>query len=159
MLLAIIGFTMMTLLVSALITVKIYKRDDSEGALIASGLVIALSAVVLIFTSITWIGMLASYNNIAYNEQRIAMLEEHNQIIEAKIRLVVKDYLEHEEEVYDFDNTSLLVLLIKLPELKSDALVKQELDLYVANSDEIKTLKLQSIDRGIIAWWLWFGVF
>lgn len=157
MLLAIIGFAMMALLVSTLVTVRVYKQDDSEGALIASGLVIAFSVVVLIFTSITWIGMFASYNNIAYNKQRIAMLEEHNQIIEAKIRLVVKDYLEHEEEVYDFDNTSLTVLLIKLPELKSNALVKQELDLYVANSDEIKTLKLQSIDRGIIAWWLWFG--
>ena len=111
------------------------------------------SGIIAIFLIIT----LVIYIGYTYNEERIEMLEQHNQEIETRIRVVVENYLEHEGNIYDFENEDITMLFVLVPQLSSNVVVQREMELYISNSEEIKSLKLGTIDRKVLAWWLWFG--
>jgi hypothetical protein len=48
------------------------------------------------------------------------------------------------------------VLVERYPELKSNELVKQQLDLYIENNQEIKELKLEKLNKYKYELWLFF---
>ena len=50
-----------------------------------------------------------------------------------------------------------MTLINLYPELKSDALVKQQIDTYISNNNQIKTLKNDYINANSGRWWLYFG--
>jgi hypothetical protein len=44
------------------------------------------------------------------------------------------------------------------PELKSDTLVQNQMNIYVANNQKIKDLKEQQINYEVSKWWLYFNL-
>ena len=108
-------------------------------------------------TLIVFVALLSSYTSISYNEARIEILEENNAQIETRIEAAVNKYLEHEQEIIDLEKIDAMFLVMQIPELKADKLIKQEIDLYLENNSEIRKLKLDRVERSMIAWWLWFG--
>ena len=92
-------------------------------------------------------------------DDKIAMYQEENATIEKDIDRIVEQYLEHEHNTFADLKTdeSSITLVTLFPELKSDALVQQQLKIYVANNAEIKLLKEKKIDLVQLRWLLYFG--
>lgn len=90
---------------------------------------------------------------------QIAMYEEENALIEEKVSNTVTKYMEYEKsiviEVSPDDDAFSLVSLY--PELSSDTLVSNEIELYVNNNEKIKELKSEALNISNYKFWLYFG--
>lgn len=67
--------------------------------------------------------------------------------------------MKHEQDTFTElkTDTSYITLVTLYPELKSDELIKSEINLYEKNNKKIIALKEQKIDKTIYKWWLYFG--
>lgn len=91
-------------------------------------------------------------------DDKIALYEEQNTAIETQIAEVVKQYQKYETDIFtEVAPESAITLVAMYPELKSDALVESQIDLYVANNEKITELREQKINGSIQRWWLYFG--
>ncbi len=92
-------------------------------------------------------------------DQKIEMYQEENAKIEKDIDKIVKEYLEHEHDTFEDLKTeeSAITLVTLFPELKSDTLVQQQLEIYVHNNAQIKYLKEEKIEIAKDKWLLYFG--
>lgn len=92
-------------------------------------------------------------------DSKIEMYQEENANIEQDIDKIVKEYCEHEHDTFADLKTeeSSITLVTLFPELKSDTLVQQQLEIYVANNAKIKQLREEKIDIAKIKWILYFG--
>lgn len=92
-------------------------------------------------------------------DEKIAMYETENKSIESSISTIVENYQDYEKDVFaNAKNESIVVVATQLyPELKSNELVKKQLDIYVANNKKIKQLKNKKLDYKVSKWLLYFG--
>ena len=92
-------------------------------------------------------------------DEEIKMYQEENANIEQDIDRIVKEYLKHEHDTYADLKTeeSSITLVTLFPDLKSDNLVQQQLEIYVKNNETIKYLKEEKIDISKKKWILYFG--
>ena len=90
-------------------------------------------------------------------ERRDLYNKAHN--IEQDIDKIVQEYLEHEHDTFADLKTeeSSITLVTLFPELKSDTLVQQQLEIYVSNNATIKALREEKIELSKIRWILYFG--
>lgn len=91
-------------------------------------------------------------------DDKIAMYTEENAVIEQQIAECVERYQEYEQGVFAEVSPSDAVAVVTLyPDLKSDGLVQAQIETYVENNDQIKSLKEKKIDSSVRKWWLYFG--
>lgn len=92
-------------------------------------------------------------------DRKIEMYQEENANIEQDIDTIVKEYVEHEHDTFADLKTeeSSITLVTLFPELKSDTLVQQQLEIYVDNNAKLKALKEEKIDVVKRKWLLYFG--
>lgn len=143
--------------ISILLTVigcALLNADCEEvGAPIAT---IGVISLIISIIATIYFGVNVKSNDVI--DDKIAMYQEENTKIEEQIAIVVSDYMEHESKVFDNAKVSSPIILAQLyPELKSDELVKSQIDIYVANNEKIKDLKLKKINDSVYRWWLYFG--
>lgn len=135
---------------------RVPKYGDDIGWLLGaffSGMtVLAVLVAVAILTS-----QVATQGSII--DAKLAMCQEENQKIEAAIDTVIREYLDHEEKVYKKSESedSIVTITIAYPELASSELVKDQIQLYRANKEEIMRLKNQKINLSEKRFWLYFG--
>lgn len=95
-------------------------------------------------------------------DNKIEVLQQENAIIEQRVAETVKQYQDYETGIFT-DATQdvgsdIVVLVERYPELKSNELVKQQLDLYIKNNQEIKKLKLDKFNKYKYELWLFFDL-
>lgn len=91
-------------------------------------------------------------------DEKIEMYSQENAEIEADIDALVAKYMEYESSTLaDLRGDSAITLVSLYPELKSDELVKAQIELYLANNKKIKDLKEDKLDIRVAKWWLYFG--
>lgn len=92
-------------------------------------------------------------------DDKIAMYQEENATIEQDIDRIVKEYLKHEHDTFTNlkAEESSITLVTLFPELKSDTLIQQQLEIYVANNARIRSLREEKIDIAKKKWMLYFG--
>lgn len=91
-------------------------------------------------------------------EQKIALYEEENAVIESQIATIVESYMDYEKTTFkDCSAESMITLVDLYPELKADTLVSKQIEVYLKNNDKIKDLKESLINRPVYRWWLYFG--
>jgi hypothetical protein len=90
-------------------------------------------------------------------DEKIGMYQQENTVIEEQIQSAVTSYMSFEEKTFTDVVKSPIVLATMFPELKSDTLVAKQIEVYIANNDKIKELKLEKIDYNVKRWWLYFG--
>ena len=92
-------------------------------------------------------------------EEKIAIYKEENTNIENQIAAIVENYKNYEvgtlKDLKISDSPA--VVLSMYPELKSDALIVKQIEVYIENNNAIKELRAQKADYRIYAWWLYFG--
>lgn len=129
--------------------------EDSEvvapmlGGIGALGFVICLVATVWLCIDVSELKVI---------DEKIAMYEEENQKIETQIAETVQEYQQYESGVISKVAPESVVTLVALyPDLKADTLVKEQIEVYLANNEKIKSLKEQDITGNVKRWWLYFG--
>ena len=107
------------------------------------------------------IGMLvvgALYIDSCRAEDKIAMYQEENKKIEEKLEVTVKQYMDFEKDTYKELKVDSYINLVSLyPDLKSDKLIKEQIETYQYNSRKIIELKEDKINRKTYKWLLNFG--
>ena len=128
--------------------------DDDDIALT----VIILTVLLVLGFLIAGIVIGVEAQKLNYIDDKIEYLSEENAQIDEEILMIVSSYQEHEKEFYEtFKNTSTTTLVNLYPEIKSNDLVTKQIDIYLANKQEIKDLELRKIEGGVIRWWAFFG--
>nr|DAE57743.1 MAG TPA: hypothetical protein [Caudoviricetes sp.] len=91
-------------------------------------------------------------------DEKIAMYKKENTKIEAQMDMLVSQYMKFETDTYgELKNESSITLVSLYPDLKSDELVKKQIDVYESNNKEIRKMKERKIDLKVLKWWLYFG--
>ena len=126
----------------------------------AGGIIIGCMAEVIIVIAV--IVQVCGISQLKVADQKISMYEEENAKIEQDITTIVKDYMNYEKDTYkvaseQIENSSLLVLTELYPDLKSNELVKKQIEIYTENNNKIKQLKEEKINNQTCKWWLYFG--
>ena len=92
-------------------------------------------------------------------DHKIEMYQEENTKIEQEVDNLVKEYIDHEHDTFAElkEEKNAITLVTLFTELKSDSLVKQQIEIYVKNNTKIKKLKEEKIDISLAKWKLYFG--
>lgn len=91
-------------------------------------------------------------------DKKIELYQNQNRDIEEKIEITVKQYMNFEIDTYkEFKTDSYINLVNLFPDLKSDKLVQQQIELYTNNNNTITQLKEEKINETIYRWWIYFG--
>lgn len=155
MLLVILGISILLVVLGIILICKDYS-DTQWGIGMTLIFIFGVSALV----SIVCVGICAhdASQSIVIDE-KIAMYQEENKSIESSISTIVENYQDYEKDVFaNAKNESIVVVATQLyPELKSNELVKKQLDIYVANNKKIKQLKNKKLDYKVSKWLLYFG--
>ena len=90
---------------------------------------------------------------------KLQMHEEENTKIELAIKTEVQTYMQHEHDTYVQigDDEDVEILIIRYPELHSNELVQQQLQILKENNQIIRQLKTEKIDLIKVRWWVYFG--
>lgn len=117
-----------------------------------------IGAVVSIFSIIVVVLLVGCVIDRVNIDKKISLYEEENTKIEQQIADVVNQYQEHESGIFkDVTPEGAMTLVALYPELKSDALVQSQIDVYVENNKAIKELKSMTVNASFYRWWLYFG--
>ena len=86
------------------------------------------------------------YETTTLADQKIQLYTEQNKDIENKVTVVVDKYLVHEKDIYaELKPKTKITLASTYPELQSNKLVQQQIQLYNENNKKITNCKLQKI--------------
>lgn len=117
-----------------------------------------IGAIGFIVALLFLIGLCINVSELKVIDDKIAMYQEENAKIEAQISEAVKQYQQYEHDIFtEVTPDSAMTLVALYPELKADALVQKQIEVYIANNEKIKELKENKINGSVYRWWLYFG--
>ena len=139
--------------VGAWLTAKLDYDSEWFGMLLSVLAVLAFIACIISIFVLSF-----KLSELRVIDDKIAMYEEENTKIETQIADTVKQYQEYESGIFtEIAPDSAVTLVALYPELKSDTLVQKQLEVYMANNEEIKSLKETRINGSVYKWWIYFG--
>lgn len=152
---------MLLLIFTVIIIASIlYYRHEKHKNNSSSDLdVLGVVLILVNFIPLAVLGLLLS--NLYEDQgvgQKIKMYETQNQQLERKIDVTVKSYMNHEKDTYkEFKAGDGMALITTYPELRSNELVKEQMNTYQSNNRKIAKLKEKEIDCNVTKWWVYFG--
>lgn len=150
----IIIFVVISLLILIASSIACAISDDYDIWLwgIGAGVLLTIISIFMLFYFINQV------KELDIIDKKIEMYQEENTKIENDIDTLVKQYMEHEKSTFkDVKTESSMTLINLYPDLKSNELVQQQLNIYVENNNKIKELKNNKLDYQLSKWWLYFG--
>lgn len=131
--------------------------DKCDNDIVVCGLTIT-GSVVGVVAVIAAIIMLCCAIDGSVIDEKISLYEETNSQIETHINNIVADYKSYENDTYEkFDGSNGTEIVNLYPELKTNELIKEQMEVYYDNQKSILSLKSQKISLKPIRWWLYFG--
>lgn len=128
--------------------------SDNDKWVVSAITAFVLAGLVMLMT--IFVGI--DYSSSMIIDEKITYLTEENLVIEKQIEAVVSNYQNYEQSTFEKFKVEPNVLMATsiFPELKSDKLVQQQIELYRANHSLIKELELNKISYKVHGWWLFF---
>lgn len=126
--------------------------NDGEGIIILGSVICVPSLVVLLIT-----GGVYNYDSSTI-DSRLIVLEEQNTTVLTQVEPLVQQALNYESSTYkDFklDVNKLIIFAQMYPELKANSFLNKQIDIILANQEEIKQLKLDKATLNAYHFWLW----
>ena len=141
-------------------SIMIHRARNYDCALSIGGTIMIVCASLA--TVIAIVAVLVNIHQLVVTytiDERIEMYEKQNAQIEGQIEAVVKQYQEYESGIITDvgDKESYITLVSLYPELKADALVSKQIEVYMNNNNTISELKNQKLNEKVFRWWLYFG--
>ena len=112
--------------------------------------------VVAIFVSLV-VGGIYNYQSSTI-DSRLTVLEEQNTTVLTQIEPLVQQALNYESSTYKdlkLDVNKLIIFAQMYPELKANSFLNKQIDIILANQEEIKQLKLNKATLNAYHFWLW----
>lgn len=151
MILVMLGVFVVMCVVGAILFTYTYSDDVGE---ILGGVGGVLSFLTLMVT----IALAISVSFSGTVDEKINMYEEQNAKIETQIEAAVEKYMAYESETFTAVSPESAITMVALyPELKSDALISSQIDVYIKNNAKIIELQETKINASVARWWLYFG--
>lgn len=145
----ILGIVIGILLIILGILIDDYDIGFIFGTIGLGGIALSLFGMLICF------GMIGESKII---DNKISMYQEENKNIEKQIDTLVKQYMDYEgNTLKEFSSESSITLVTMYPDLKSDELVKTQIETYTNNNNKIKELKEKKLDYKLAKWWIYFG--
>lgn len=135
---------------------KIFENDEYEQFSFLAFIVGIIFTVLSIVAGICCYIFLEDLCEIPIIEQKIIVYQDENKKIEEEIHTIVENYKDYESGIFD-KNASVSTIVNLYPELKSDSLVKQQIDIYQKNNEQIKKLKVSLLEAKKAKFMLYFG--
>lgn len=136
-------------------SIYMHIRDDLDSLAFVGMVLFGIAFIIAAVGSIDLAWNVTSGSHIP---EMISMYEEENNQIESQIGELVNKYMEYEGSTFnDLKNEDSVALVSLYPELKSDALVEKQIEVYIENNKKIKNLKKKQIELSTYKWWLYFG--
>lgn len=140
------------LLIGGIITYNKTSLKDTSSAIVFSGSFITIISVIAIICC----GVSLSDRMII--DDKINLYQTENKNIENQISSTIEGYKKYEQDTLkNFINDSPITLVTLFPELKTNELVKKQINLYISNNQKIKELKEEKLGYKPLAWWVYFG--
>ncbi len=157
MILVILGISIILITVGIILKKK-FDQDWGGIDWPISIILFLVGVAAFVISTIATLVLMNEVQSAKHIDEKIEVYEQENIKIESQIDSVVTAYMEHENEIFTNIKPKDSITLVTLyPELKSDALVQKQLEVYAANNNKIKTLKEEKISAKIASWWLYFG--
>lgn len=159
MLILILGIALVALVVFGVLTGKYPSYSNKYGAHSFCLVMSCVFGVIVLGSIISICCLLPTVATESTIDSKIEMYQEENTNIEQDINKIIKEYLVRKYDTStDLKKEENLINLVTVfPELKSDTLVQQKLEIYSNNNGKIKSLKEKKIDMSKIKWILYFG--
>jgi hypothetical protein len=130
-------------------------RNDyyNDGGILILGIMIGI----LSLTAILIAGGIYNYNSSTINS-RLAVLEEQNTTVLTQVEPLVQKALDYESSTYKdlkLDVNKLIILAQTYPDLKANDFLHKQIEIILANQEEIKQLKLDKASLNAYHFWLW----
>lgn len=135
----------------------IHSGSDEGGTLLSVfGLI---GCIVVLFISAGQIIDLKTSETII--DKKIEILEERNADIENELGVMAQSYIAYEEEAYENYTASAkenpIAFINIVPELSSNEVVKEQMDIYAENRQQIIALMTSKAELKSLPWYLYFG--
>lgn len=122
----------------------VFLGDENDGWYFGAGISFCGGVLVVILVMMNWYNLFQT----SVIPEKIKMYQEENTKIENEISLIVESYKDYEQSTFkDLKSISAITLITMYPELKSDALVNKQIEVYIANNQKIKELKEMLINK------------
>ena len=151
-----IWILLLVALIIAVVGFIIYcKSYDYEAVGIA---IISIGIGLAVILSVAALALIFNCMDAAKIEEKIEMYETENAKIEQQMTVIVQKYQEHEQEVFgEVTEKNVMSYITLYHELRSDALVAKQMEIYYANHEKITKMKEQQIMASLYRWWVYFG--
>lgn len=114
---------------------------------------VALAAEIIIMGC-----LIGSIVNGRVIDSKIKLIEKQNKDIEEKVEVTVKTYMNFEKDTLtEFKTDSYIQLVNLYPDLKSNELIQNQINLYEKNNKKITELKTDKLNISNYKWWVYFG--
>jgi hypothetical protein len=126
--------------------------QERDGILVFSFVVSFISFIAILIA-----GGAYNYDSSTINS-RLSVLEEQNTTVLTQIEPLVQQALEYESNTYkDFklDAAKVIAFTQLYPDLKANSFLNKQIDIILANQEEIKQLKLAKASLNAYHFWLW----
>lgn len=140
------------LLIIGIIGIIWGEFQDHVGILILSFVVNFIS-----FIAILVAGGIYNYDSSTINS-RLAVFEEQNTTVLTRVEPLVQKALDYESSTYKdlkLDVNKLIILAQTYPDLKANDFLHKQIEIILANQEEIKQLKLDKASLNAYHFWLW----
>ena len=140
------------LLVLGIVFIILGCYKDNEGILILGSMIEFPSLIIALMA-----GAAYNYDSSTINS-RLTVLEEQNTTVLTQIEPLVQQALEYESNTYkDFklDVAKIIAFTQLYPDLKANSFLNKQIDIILANQEEIKQLKLDKASLNAYHFWLW----
>ena len=132
----------------------LYHLDFDDGSEIP-GFIIGIGGAIITIIIICIIT--SNYMGHLVIDDKIALYESENIVIEQRIDDVISNYQEYEQETFSSLKTDSIDIVFSMyPELKSNELITKQIEIYMENNKKIKELKEEKLNYRVYKWWLFF---
>ena len=132
----------------------LYNLGFNDGSEIPG---FAIGAIGTIITIIVICVITSNYMGHLIIDDKIALYESDNMVIEQRIDDVISNYQEYEQETFSSLKTDSIDIVFSMyPELKSNELITKQMEIYMENNKKIKELKEEKLNYRVYKWWLFF---
>lgn len=130
-------------------------RDDKEWVYY---LLNSVGIMLLCASIIAAIIVGANYSEHIIIDDKIELYKNENAKIEQQMSVIIDDYINYESNTFEkLKGEDSITLVTLFPELKSNELVNEQIEVYVLNNTEIKKLECERLQYKVYSWWLFFG--
>jgi hypothetical protein len=133
-----------------LFIIGLIKNEEVLGGFGLAILVVAMFVLLVV-------GGVYNYQSSTI-DNRLNVVEEQNQIVLSQIEPLVQHALEYESDTYKefkLDAAKVIAFTQLYPDLKANSFLNKQIDIIVANQEEIKQLKLSKASLNAYHFWLW----